>query len=1025
MKRLIVFISLYCCLVTAALAQSFTLKGNVKDDMGEGAIGATVKVVGSQNGTVTDFDGNFALQGVKVGDQISISYVGYQTETVKVSGQAPVNVTLKPDSKVIDEVVVVGYGAQKKSSISGSVSTIKTDELPKAASASLGEMLRGRASGVNIQSSSSSPGAELNINVRGNLTGKAPLIVIDGVPQVSSSNVSSSSGYSGYNKDQGMINLNPDDIETINILKDASAAAIYGSDAAGGVILITTKRGKNGAPEISYTGSVALQFIKDKPEVLSAKDYMTQVNKVFEETGGSPRFAQSQIDQFVGKGTDWMDEVTRTGVVNEHTLSVSAGTEKTKYLFSVGLYDQQGIAKNSGMNRLTGRINIDQEFTKRLKGGINTSFAQIKYDDVPAGDDHITNLPLFYSAMTFMPVVPVRDTDGNYSDNSIMPNKFPNPVSLLDITTKTKSRNLFLSGYLEYKPIDVLTLRATVGVDMKDTQFDQYIPTTTLKGKSTNGRGEKTNGKAQTNLINVIATYADRFADKHDLSVMGGWEYKQKAWEGMGMVASQFTSDGALMHNMASAGQKDQISSYKSTEEMASFIGRINYTFLDRYILTMNMRVDGSSNFTDKHQWGFFPGVSAAWRINEEAWLKNVDWVSNLKLRAGYGQTGNPGDLSSNTRTVYKANEGSPYYFGDGAAGGVQLDKLGNSNLKWETLTDINAGLDFGFLRNRITGTIEVYQRTRSDIIGYRSLMSYSEIKTIAYNSKQRERSRGIDISLSTVNFDTKTFGWTTDINLSFYRNTYIDRDEENTLAPYRPWDNENKDAVYGYLTDGLIGQGESYGHLKAGAGGVKYLDVNQFKTDEEGNIVLDSHGRRIIVPGADGVLDEADMVRLYNNTPIPFSINNTFRWKNWDANIYLYGSLGGRRINNVKYQSVIGLQDLTQGFNATTDILDHWSDTNPNGTMPGVAEVNSGVDVWNSDFFVEKAWYLRLDNISVGYTFPVKWFGGYVKAARLYGSARNLCVITPYEGIDPENNGTISPYPTQRSFALGLSLKF
>ena len=1026
-------VSLFLLATATMLAQTFVLKGNVKDDTGEGAIGATVKVEGTSNGTVTDFDGNFSLQNVKVGDVVNISYVGYKTETITVSGQAPLNVTLKPDSEVLDEVVVVGYGAQKKSSISGAVDVVKADDLPKAASGSLGEMLRGRSAGMNITSNSASPGSSLNISIRGGLSGQKPLIVIDGVPQVSSNTLGTGTGYGGSDKDNGMINLNPDDIETINVLKDASAAAIYGSDASGGVILITTKRGKSGAPEISYSGSIAFQMIKDKPDFMNAKDFMTEVNKVYDEMGRSAErpFQQGQIDNFVGKGTDWMDEVTRTGIVNEHNLSVTAGSEKTKYLLSLGLYDHQGIAKNNSMNRITGRINIDQEFAKNLKGGLSTSFAQIKYNDVPLGDGRNDNSALIYSAMTFIPTVGVYDQDGKYADNNIRPNIYPNPVSLLDITDETKSKDLFVSAYLEYKPWKDLTIRATAGVDMKDTEHDQYIPTTTMKGYNMNGQASKQNQKTQMNLVNIIATYAKTFAEKHDLSVMAGWEYKKSSWEGMGITAQDFPTDGSLMHNIGTSEQENpNIWSSKGTNEMASFIGRINYTLLGRYIATLNLRVDGSSNFSNKHQWGTFPGISLAWRINEEKFLKDVDWVSNLKLRAGYGQTGNAGNLTG-INTYYNVSRGS--YVMDGSlVNGIALSKLGNPNLKWETLTDINIGLDYGFLRNRISGSIDFYQRTRKDVIMSKSLMSYQEINTIDYNSAVQYRSTGVDFNISTVNFDTKNFGWTTDINFSFYRNKTIKRDADFIPEPYQPWE-ETWGDLYLYRTNGLVQQGDTHAHLPSStAGAILYQDTYGYQLDENGERMRDSEGRYIRTnvdkngnPWADGQLDAADLVYFHNSTPIPFSINNTFRWKRWDANIYLYGSLNGWKLNDVKYQSVYGIQDLTYGINALSDVKDRWSQTNPTGTMPGVAEANSGVDPAKSDFFYERAWYLRLDNVSIGYNFNPQWFGNIIKSARAYVAGRNLCVFTPYNGMDPETGNGIGAYPNQWSLAFGLSLKF
>ena len=1022
-KTALVFVMMMTALI--AVAQTVNVTGHVSDSSGDDAIGATVRVEGTNQVTATDFDGNFELKNVTVGSTISVSYIGCLTQIIKITGSEPLEVTLLNDDKLLDEVVVVGYGAQKKSNISGAVSTIKADELPKAAAASVGEMLRGRSAGVNITSNSASPGGSLTYSIRGGLSGQKPLIVIDGVPQLATNTVTAGTIYSGADKDNGLINLNPDDIETINILKDASAASIYGSDASGGVILITTKRGKNNKPQIAYSGSVAMQFIKDAPKFLDGRDFMIEQNKVFDELGrgDDKRYTQSQIDAFVGKGTDWMDEVTRTGVVNEHNLSVNGGGESTRYLFSVGLYDHQGIAKNNSMNRVTGRINLDQTFSDKFTAGLNTSYSQIKYHDVPLGDARQDNSALIYSAMTFIPTLPVRDENGNYSVNPIR-DIYPNPVSLLEITDETMSRDIFLSGYMEYKPWKHLTLRATGGMDWKDTQADQYIPTSTKKGFSTNGQASKQNAKAQMNLINVIATYTDTFKDIHDLTVMAGWEYKKSTWNGMGIVATQFPYDGALMNNIGiSEDENPNITSYKGSNEMASFIGRINYTLMQRYVATLNLRVDGSSNFSEKHQWGVFPGISLAWRINEENFLRNATWLSNLKLRVGYGQTGNAGNLTG-INTYYNVSRGS-YILGGNPVNGIAFAKLGNPDLKWETLTDLNIGLDYGFLHNRINGTIDLYQRTRRDVILSKSLMSYQEIKTIDYNSKAQYRSTGIDFGLSTVNFDNKDFGWTTDINLSLYRNKTIKRDPDFIPAVYQPMVEDWGD-IYGYKTNGLVAQGESYAHLqKSTAGAINYLDLYGYQYDEAGEILRDKDGRYIRIEGPDGVLDAADMVKLFNSTPIPFSINNTFRWKRWDANIYIYGSLNGWKLNDVKYQSVYGVSDLTYGVNALDEIKNRWSPANPNGTLPGVAEASSGVNPSSSDFFFERSWYLRLDNVSIGYNFAPSLFHGYVQSARVYVAGRNVCVFTPYKGMDPETGNGIGAYPNQSSVAVGLSLKF
>ena len=1023
LSRFVIAFAVIALSVLPALAQ-ITVTGTVTDKTGEPLIGASVLVMGTQNGSATDLNGNFTLKNVAEGAIIRASYVTYKEQEQRAASK--MHFVLEENSELLDEVVVVGYGSMKKSNLSGAVASVKADDLPSAGSASVGEMLRGRAAGMNITSSTAAPGGQMSIAIRGGLSGQQPLVVIDGVPQAPHSKVCAGTIYSGAAKDNsGLINLNPNDIESIDVLKDASAAAIYGSDASGGVILITTKRGKEGRPEISYSGSVAFSRIKDAPDFMDARQFMITQNQVFEELGrgDEKKFTQSQIDNFVGEGTDWMKEVTRTGVVNEHNLSVTAGGKTTKTLFSLSYYDHQGLVKNNSMNRITGRLNVDQDFGKYIKGGINSSFSQIKYNDVPTGDSRQEKSAVLYSAMTFIPTVPVRDANGDFSVNPIR-DMYPNPVSLLDIYDKTTAKNLYASGYLEYKPWSFFNIRATAGVDISWTQADQYTPTTTKHGFSLNGEASKQNANSQMNLVNVIANFNKTFADKHDVSVMAGWEYKKQSWDGMGIIARDFPFDTPLMNNIGSSQQeKPTISSYRGTNEMASWIGRVNYTLLDRYILTANLRIDGSSNFSEEHQWGAFPGLSAAWKINEEAWLREQTWLTTLKLRGGWGQTGNAGNLTG-INTFYSVMQGA-WAPGGSPVNGVALSKIGNPNLKWETLTDINIGLDAGFFNNRLQVSVDAYQRTRSDVILSKQLMSYHEVTTIDYNSREKYRSRGIDIGIHSINIAGRDFSWSTDLNLSFYKNQTISRDPDFIPAAYQPMV-QNWGDIYGWRTDGLVQQGETYAHLpNSGAGAIKYLDLNGYMLDEKGERMRDADGRYILSGEPDGLLDEADYVALYNSTPIPFSINNTLTWKNWDANIYIYGSLRGRKINDVKHQSVYGLEDITYGVNALTDVMNRWRPDYQEGSMPGVAEAKSGFAPSKSDFFYENAWYLRIDNISVGYTFPAKWFNDKVKNLRLYGAVRNIGVITPYKGMDPETGNGIGAYPNNFQVAVGVDLKF
>ncbi|MGM9785954.1 MAG: SusC/RagA family TonB-linked outer membrane protein [Candidatus Cryptobacteroides sp.] len=1022
MKKIIISLFVMLSLCLAAAAQNITVKGTVKDSHGEPLPGASVLVKGTNVGVVADFNGEYTLENVSEGAMLEAAFLGFVSK--EAAARPVIDFVLEEDFNMLEETVVVGYGSIKKSSLSGAVASVKADDIPVAGDASVGTMLRGRAAGMDITNANAAPGSELNISIRGGLSGAKPLIVIDGVPQASALAETSGTTYNGSSKDQGLVSLNPNDIESIDILKDASAAAIYGSDASGGVILITTKRGASGKPQVDYSGSVSASWIKDAPAFLDARDYMIEQNKVFDELGRSSEkhYTQEQIDEFVGKGTNWMDEVTRTAVITEHNISARMGTDNTKVLFSASYYNHQGVVKNNDMNRITGRLNVDQNFGKKIKAGVNATFSQIKYNDVPQGDARQDQSAVLYSAMTFTPVVPVYDETGAFSTNPVR-DIYPNPVSLLDVTDNTAQRNFNASAFIEYRPVEGLLIKATAGFDMKDLQKDQYIPTTTKLGYSTDGQASKKNGKSQLNLVNVIAQYNKVFAGKHDFSVMGGWEYKKSSWEGMGIVATQFPFDNALYNNMAASSQTSpDISSYKGSSEMASFMARLNYAFDGRYIITANLRVDGSSNFSVSHQWGVFPGVSAAWNMKNESWLKSVRNVSTLKIRAGAGQTGNAGSLTG-INSYYGIMNGA-FAPGGILVNGVAMSKIGNPNLKWETLTDYNIGIDFGFFNNRLNGSIDLYQRMREDVILSKSLMSYHELTTIDYNSGDVYRSRGIDLALHSVNIDSGKFFWSTDINFSFYRNATVRRDADWIPAGYEPTVQDWGD-IYGWKTGGLI-NGQTYAHLPNSKDGcILYLDRNGYVYDDLENKLKDREGRYISSGEADGTLDEMDYTKLFNNTPIPFSINNTFRWGNWDANIYIYGSLNGWKINDVNYQSVYGIQDMTYGLNAIAAIKDRWSPSNPDGTMPGVYEANSGFDPQHSDFFYEKSWYLRLDNVSVGYTIPSKAFKDKVRSLRMYLSARNLFVLTPYGGMDPETGNGIGAYPNYASVSFGIDFKF
>lgn len=1021
----ILYIFLLSMISIAVSAQSKkTITGIITDANNEPLSSVSVYVEGTTIGTSTDLDGNYSLEIAADQQTLTYSYIGFITKNETIGNRTIINVVLMEDSQTLEDVVVVGYGTVKKSHLTGAVSSIKADELPQAATASVGAMMRGRAAGLQINQNSARPGGDMTFQLRGAVTGSAPLIVIDGVPQAAFAGRTTGTIYSGGKKDNTLISLNPNDIESIDILKDASAASIYGSDASGGVILITTKKGKDGKVDISYNSSYAFQTLTDFPDFLNARDFMIQQNNVFDELGrgNEKKFTQDQIDNFVGKGTKWIDEVTRTGFVMEQNLSIRSGTEKQQILASISYFDQKGVAKNNEMNRITGRINYDQKFNNWLKGGINASYAQLKYKDVPLGDQRQQNAALIYSAMTYNPTVPVYDEEGNFSDNPDRPGIYPNPVSLLNIKDEQKDNNISVTAYVEATILKGLTVKAVAGTDYRQVQGNQYIPTTTKEGFEKKGIASKTKANDRLSLLNLIANFNRDFG-KNSLSVMAALEYKKRIWDGDGIIANQFPYDGATWNNLQSAENKT-VTSYGGSNEMASFVSRINYSFDNKYSATFNMRVDGSSNFAPDHQYGVFPGLSVAWRLSEESFLKdNFNSLSNLKLRFGVGQTGHAGGLTG-IFTYYKVLPNS-YAFDGNMANGVGMAKIGNPNLKWESLTDYNLGLDFGFFKNRLSGSVELYLRYVNDIILERDLMSYQEIKKVDYNSDARYRTKGIDINIHSDNIINKDFTWSTDINFSYYQNHTVERDADFNPAIYQPY-KEHWGDLWKYQSDGLVKEGETVPHQpSAQPGTIKYKDLNGYVRDADGNKVRDENGRYAYTGQADGILDDADFVKIGNTTPIPFSINNTFTYKDFDLNIYLYGSLGGWKRNELEELSVAGITDMTYGLNGLSSVKDRWSPSNPEGNLPSVFQSVAGTPTDEGDFFYERAWYMRLDNLQLGYTIPKKIFKNKLSSVRVYASVRNLFVLTPYGGMDPETGNGIGAYPNQRSFVFGLDVKF
>lgn len=1023
-----------------ASAQSgAAITGTVIDEFGDPLPGANVFVKGTANGTTTDLNGHYKITLVpNAKSTIVFSFVGCKTQEVVLGDKREINVQLVTDQEMLDEVVVIGYGSIRKGDITSAVSQVKTDELPKSSTASLGNMLSGRTPGLIVKSNSAAPGGSLDFSIRG---GNAPLIVIDGFPispvedQYTSESVKENGSKLGsVPTDNNFINLNPEDIESIDILKDASATSIYGSRAANGVVLITTKRGSAGKVDIKFSASISAQKLYGLPEMMSGQEYMRERNKITRELWMNNNdvypygsrdwtdsmnaeilypYSEAEIAAFNG-GTNWLDHATRTGTIHNEALSVKGGTDRTKYLFSVSNLSNRGVVRNNNFNRLTIRMNLDQQFNDWLKGSVNMSYSRNNIDNVfgesgRAGGAQFSGV--ISSAMEYNPLLSIYDENGNYMLNPDRPDR-PNPVSMFDAIDKSQKENILATVNVEATPLQGLLIKASVGTDIRINERNSYLPSTISIANQENKYAYMSKNRGESYLLSLMADYKKTIG-KHNFGVMGAFEFEYIGRNGSTMINSGFPSDDFLWNNMGSGSRAHpDMTSYKNVDQRASYIARVNYGYDNRYLISANMRVDGSSNFASNKQWGTFFGVSAAWRITQENFIKeNVEWLNDLKLRAGWGQVGDDGNLVGNNTyftTVY-------YAFGGIPTAGLGLGTLANPNLSWETKNNFNIGLDWGVLNSRLYGTFDYFLSRTKDKIGKRQLPANQEVTTIDYNLSQVDGSHGFEIGISSVNIHNKKFKWSTDFVLSYYRNYYVKRDANYVLGINETQRMDVNDR-WEYVVEGMIPAGNR------NAGALKIKDIDGYLRDENGNIMM-VNGKPAYLGAPDGKIDEADMIYKGNSTPIPFSLNNSFGFGNFDLNIYFYGMANNWQKNRTYTLFAGGLQNVAEkGENTLKELGDRWSYNNMDSAKPSIfVNAESTADQRNG-YYMEKAWFLRCDNISLGYTFKPQKKS--ISSLRIYAAARNLFVITPYSGSDPETDSQAA-YPNARTYTFGIDLTF
>ena len=1003
-NKLLIAMMLGMLLSVQAFAQSLTVTGVVKDNMGEAVIGANVVVKGTTNGTITDFDGNFTLTANK-GDIIVISFIGYQPQELPAA--ANMNVILKDDSQLLDDVVVIGYGTVKKDDATGSVTAIKPDKISKGITTSPQDMITGKIAGVNVVSTGGTPGAGATIRVRGGSSLNAsndPLIVIDGLAM-------DNDGVKGMSNPLSLVN--PNDIETFTVLKDASATAIYGSRASNGVIIITTKKGSAGsAPKVSYDGNVSFGKLRSKLDVMTGDEYREYVTYLYGE---------EKLPHELGTAnTDWQDEIYRTAISHDHNITISGGLKNMPYRVSLSYTNQNGIIKTSNFERFTASVNLAPAFFDNyLKFNINAK-SMVAWNQYADGG-------VVGSAITMDPTRPVYDNSTNVfggyyqwstkaefnnpdwllTKNSLAPQ---NPVALLDLKDdQAKSKSFIGNIEVDYKFhfLPDLRIHANLGADYSEGRQTTIISPYSYSNNYYGWNGTSYEYKYNLSGSAYLQYIKDFNEGKHALDVMVGMEeqhFHRTGYE-IGQGTDPVTGD-------AYDERKRDNTAYGYHSTLLSYFGRINYTFLNRYLLTATLRQDGTSRFDSNNRWGTFPSFAFGWKMKEESFLQDVDFLSDLKLRLGWGITGQQ-NLSNTMDFPYMALYTANREFAYLPMGDQYLTTLRpgayNPDLKWEETTTWNAGIDFGFLNGRITGTLDYYYRETNDLINTVYIPTGMNFSNMLTSNVGSLRNQGVEFSINAKPIVTDDFVWDLGYNITW---------NNNKITKLTASD----DSDYYVATGGIsTATGSTIQAHKVGYAASSFY-VYQQVYDENGKPVENTFVDR----NHDGMINDSDRY-IYKkpSADVLMGLTSKMTYKNWDFSFALRASIGNYVYNDV----LANRSDVS-----TTGI---WSTSGFYSNRPTAAlDLGfSGVgNYYMSDYFVQNASFLRCDNITLGYSFQnlFKTNGYNGVGGRIYATVQNPFVITGYDGLDPEVQGSADTpgidnniYPRPVTFLIGLSLQF
>ena len=981
------------------------ITGNVTDENGKGLPGVNIIVKGTSYGTITDIEGNYILAVQDQPATLVFTFVGYLTKEVETGSRQVIDVTMSLDVTTLSEVLVIGYGEVERKDITGSVASVKEEDLKSMPMTTLEQGLQGRAAGVQVTQADASPGGAISLRIRGGNSinfSNEPLYVVDGYPTF---NVQS---------------INPNDILSMEILKDASATAIYGARGANGVVIITTKQGTTGQSRLDFEFFTGWQDITRTIPVLNGTQYAELANEAFIQDGRPAPFPNPEE---LGEGTDWQDEIFRTAPISNYQLSFSKGTDKTRFAITGNYFKQEGIVINSQFERISTRFNLESDINDKLRIGNNLTLNYLDNNAVLVNSGGRGSAGVVHNALTATPDLPIFNDDGSYFINvqQVGPGfRRDNPVALAEeVTNQTLTGRILGNFFVEYEMLEGLTAKVSLGADVRHEKLNRYIPSNTFRGFFENGIGRVRTRQIYNWLNENTLTYR-KSSGNHSLDAVVGITLQKENLEENNSEAQGFVNDILGFNSLESASVPLPSSTRAEQWSLLSYLGRVNYTFKDKYLFTLSARIDGSSRFGENNEFGFFPSGAFGWRLSEESFVQSLNLFSDLKLRASYGVTGfQEIGLYRSQNRLGTTN----YVLGDELAIGIAPNRVGNPDLQWERTNQFDVGLDMAFFNNRLRFTMDYYYKRTRDLLLNVNLPWTSGFNFATRNVGEVEN-KGFEIAVG-ADILTNELKWTVDANYSMNRNQVLDLGGTGEFfGPtsgftgfYTPGpamiirEGEPVNAFFGFVGDGLFRTQEDIDngpqHRFMELGDLRFRDLNN-----------------------DNVIDDEDRTVIGNAQPdFIFGITNTLAYKNFDLNVFIQGVVGNDVLNAYRLYE---LESMRGVHNNLADVVDRWTPENPDAAFPKADR--RGQERFVSTRGIEDGSYVRLRNVVLGYTLPVDNIS-WLSSARFYVSGQNLVTITDYTGYDPEVNsfGTqpinqgidYGAYPRARTYMVGVNIGF